>query len=64
MFFQYLSAKWVYLNLPNCLDSCPLKAEIETASSALALEAWEAGLSRPVPPELREKFEALAAGRG
>lgn len=41
-----------------------LEAEIETASSALALEAWEAGLSRPVPPELREKFEALAAGRG
>jgi 1-acyl-sn-glycerol-3-phosphate acyltransferase len=41
-----------------------LEADIEAASTALALEAWEAGLSRPVSPELREKFEALAAGRG
>jgi hypothetical protein len=30
MFLQHLSAKWVYLNLPNCLDSCPLKAEIKS----------------------------------
>jgi hypothetical protein len=28
---QYSPAKWVYLYLPNCLDSCPLKAQIEAA---------------------------------
>jgi 1-acyl-sn-glycerol-3-phosphate acyltransferase len=36
-----------------------LQDEIETASAALALEAWEQGLARPIPPELRAKFEAL-----
>lgn len=36
-----------------------LTGDIEAASAALALEAWEDGLSRPVSPELRAKFEAL-----
>jgi 1-acyl-sn-glycerol-3-phosphate acyltransferase len=40
-----------------------LEAEIEAASTELALEAWEAGLRRPVPPELRENFEALTRKR-
>jgi hypothetical protein len=30
---QHLSAKWVYLHLPNCLNSCPFKAEIKPANS-------------------------------
>jgi 1-acyl-sn-glycerol-3-phosphate acyltransferase len=41
-----------------------LEAEIEAASTELALDAWKAGLSRPVPAEWRDKFEALAAARG
>jgi 1-acyl-sn-glycerol-3-phosphate acyltransferase len=35
----------------------------EAASNALILEAYERGLTRPIPPELREKLEALKVGR-
>jgi 1-acyl-sn-glycerol-3-phosphate acyltransferase len=38
-----------------------LEETIESASNALALAAYREGLSRPVPPALRQKFEALAA---
>jgi 1-acyl-sn-glycerol-3-phosphate acyltransferase len=34
---------------------------IEAASNDLALAAYRDGLSRPIPPELREKFTALEA---
>ena len=36
-----------------------LEADIETASNDLILRAAHEGLSRPVPPELRDKLEAL-----
>lgn len=36
--------------------------EIETGTNELILEAYEAGLARPISPELREKLEALKAG--
>src|SRR5262249_22221214 len=38
-----------------------LTADIEAASAALALDAWEAGIARPISAELREKFVALQA---
>ena len=34
----------------------------ESATNELILEAYEAGLTRPIPFELREKLEALKAG--
>jgi 1-acyl-sn-glycerol-3-phosphate acyltransferase len=39
-----------------------LVAETEAATNALILEAYERGLSRPIPPAFREKLEALKAG--
>lgn len=33
--------------------------DIELGTNELILEAYEAGLTRPIPPELREKLEAL-----
>jgi 1-acyl-sn-glycerol-3-phosphate acyltransferase len=37
-----------------------LSATIEAASTRLALDAYRAGLARPLPPALRSRFEALA----
>jgi len=37
--------------------------DIELGTNELILEAYEAGLSRPIPPALREKLEALKAGQ-
>lgn len=39
-----------------------LTADAEAASNELILEAYEKGLARPIPSELREKLEALKAG--
>ncbi|MDP1732709.1 MAG: lysophospholipid acyltransferase family protein [Devosia sp.] len=39
-----------------------LAAGIEGETNRLLLEAYEQGLSRPIPPELREKLEALRCG--
>jgi 1-acyl-sn-glycerol-3-phosphate acyltransferase len=36
--------------------------DIETGTNELILEAYAAGLTRPIPPELRDKLEALRAG--
>jgi 1-acyl-sn-glycerol-3-phosphate acyltransferase len=48
--------------LPAAQFRARLTAETEAATNALILEAYEAGLSRPIPPELREKLEALKGG--
>ena len=40
-----------------------LVGDIETASTELAIEAWNEGLRRPIPPALREKFEELRRAR-
>lgn len=37
--------------------------DIELGTNELILEAYEAGLTRPIPPALREKLEALKAGQ-
>ena len=39
-----------------------LVADTEASTNALILEAYEAGLSRPISPEFREKLEALKGG--
>ena len=39
-----------------------LVTAIETETNRLILTAYEEGLSRPIPPELREKLEALKQG--
>ena len=39
-----------------------LAANVEGATNALILKAYQAGLTRPIPPELRRKLEALKAG--
>ena len=36
---------------------------IETGSNRLILEAFEAGLARPLPPQLRSRLEALGRGQ-
>jgi 1-acyl-sn-glycerol-3-phosphate acyltransferase len=41
-----------------------LIGDIETASAELALEAWDEGLSRPLPAALRAKFEELRRRHG
>ncbi len=41
-----------------------LVSAIETGTNELILAAYEEGLSRPIPPELREKLEALKQGIG
>jgi 1-acyl-sn-glycerol-3-phosphate acyltransferase len=41
-----------------------LQETIETATDGLILEAYREGLSRPIPPELRQKLDALAAASG
>jgi 1-acyl-sn-glycerol-3-phosphate acyltransferase len=48
--------------LPTAEFHARLVEEIEGATNTLILEAYEAGLTRPIPPELREKLEALKAG--
>lgn len=40
-----------------------LVAATEAASNDLVLEAYEAGLTRPIPPELRQRLEALKSGQ-
>ncbi len=40
-----------------------LVGDIEAATNALILEAYEAGLSRPIPPDFRLKLEALTASK-
>ena len=40
-----------------------LVGDIETASTELAIEAWNEGLRRPIPPALREKFDELRRAR-
>jgi 1-acyl-sn-glycerol-3-phosphate acyltransferase len=47
--------------LPAAEFKARLIAETEAATDALILEAYEAGLSRPIPPDFREKLEALKA---
>lgn len=39
-----------------------LADDCEEATNELVLKAYEAGLTRPIPPDLREKLEALKAG--
>ena len=39
-----------------------LIADVEGATNALILEAYAAGLTRPIPPGLRQKLDALKAG--
>ncbi len=39
-----------------------LVSDIETETNRLVLEAYDDGLSRPLPPELRSKLEALREG--
>jgi 1-acyl-sn-glycerol-3-phosphate acyltransferase len=39
-----------------------LTADIETGTNALILEAYEAGLGRPIPADLSQKLEELKAG--
>lgn len=39
-----------------------LADDCEGATNELILEAYEAGLTRPIPPDMREKLEALKAG--
>lgn len=41
-----------------------LIGDIETATNELILDAVHAGLTRPIPPELRARFDALEAGDG
>ena len=36
---------------------------VEGATNALILKAYQAGLTRAIPPELRHKLEALKAGK-
>jgi len=38
-----------------------LVERIEAATNGLALQAYREGLARPIPPELRARFEALAS---
>jgi 1-acyl-sn-glycerol-3-phosphate acyltransferase len=47
--------------LPPAEFQARLITETETATNALILEAYEAGLSRPITPEFRQKLEALKA---
>ena len=53
--------------IPPGLDQAAFQArligDIEAPSTELALEAWNDGLSRPIPPELRARFEALRGAR-
>jgi 1-acyl-sn-glycerol-3-phosphate acyltransferase len=39
-----------------------LSETIESATNALIVEAYDRGLSRPIPPDLREKLDAAKAG--
>jgi 1-acyl-sn-glycerol-3-phosphate acyltransferase len=48
--------------LPAAQFHARLAADIEGASNALILKAYQAGLTRPIPPQLRQKLEALKAG--
>jgi len=50
--------------LPEAEFHARLEATIEAASTALALEAYREGLTRPIPPDLRERFEAALATVG
>jgi 1-acyl-sn-glycerol-3-phosphate acyltransferase len=40
-----------------------LISETESATNGLILEAYEAGLSRPIPPEFRQKLDKLKPGQ-
>lgn len=48
--------------LPAAEFQARLIGDIEGATNELILAAYEAGLTRPISPELREKLEALKAG--
>jgi 1-acyl-sn-glycerol-3-phosphate acyltransferase len=48
--------------LPPADFQARLVGDIEAATNVLILEAYEAGLSRPISPEFRRKLEALRAG--
>src|SRR5581483_11109394 len=63
MFLQHLSAKWVYLYLPNRLDSGPFKAKIKSANSGKKRTMRERlHLSSPPSPLTLQK-ERLFPGR-
>jgi 1-acyl-sn-glycerol-3-phosphate acyltransferase len=48
--------------LPAAQFHARLVNDIETATNELILEAYAAGLSRPIPPEFRKQLEALKGG--